>query len=309
MTSAIAAAQRALTLATTSGDVVLHALANQRLGSASLAQGDYRQAIDCLRQTVVSLDGVGRHERFGQPVLPAVNSRAWLAQCYAELGLFAAGKALGDEGLQIAEAVAHPGSCMFASWGIGLLALRQGELRRALPLLERAMGLCHEADFPALFPWMAAALGAAYTLSGRVTDAVPLLTQALEQTIATDMGGLQALCSLPLGEAQALAGRPEEAHTLAERALALARAYQERGNQAYALYLLGDIAVRREPPLVKEAAAHYQQALALAEELDMRPLQAHCHLGLGRLYCQDWPCGSRPAPPWPWPSTCTAPWT
>ena len=280
----IAAAQGARALAATSGDVVLHALANQRLGSASLAQGDYRQAIDGLRQTVVSLDGEGRHERFGQPVLPAVNSRAWLAQCYAELGLFAAGKALGDEGLQIAEAVAHPGSCMFASWGIGLLALRQGELRRGLPLLERAVGLCHEADFPALFPWMAAALGTAYTLSGRVADAVPLLTQALEQTLATDMGGLQALCSLPLGEAQALAGRPEEAHTLAERALVLARGYQERGNEAYALHLLGDIAARRAPPESELAEAHYQQALTLADELGMRPLQAHCHRGLGTLY-------------------------
>ena len=27
-----------------------------------------------------------------------------------------------------------------------------------------------------------------------------------------------------------------------------------------------------------------QQALALAEELGMRPLQAHCHRGLGTLY-------------------------
>ena len=33
-----------------------------------------------------------------------------------------------------------------------------------------------------------------------------------------------------------------------------------------------------------QAAAHYQQALALAEELGMRPLQAHCHRGLGMLY-------------------------
>jgi Flp pilus assembly protein TadD len=32
--------------------------------------------------------------------------------------------------------------------------------------------------------------------------------------------------------------------------------------------------------------AHYRQALALAEALGMRPLQAHCHLGLGRLYGQ-----------------------
>jgi tetratricopeptide (TPR) repeat protein len=35
-----------------------------------------------------------------------------------------------------------------------------------------------------------------------------------------------------------------------------------------------------------QAEAHYQQALALAEELGMRPLVAHCHYGLGRLYGQ-----------------------
>ena len=31
------------------------------------------------------------------------------------------------------------------------------------------------------------------------------------------------------------------------------------------------------------AAASYHQALTLAEELGMRPLQAHCHRGLGTL--------------------------
>jgi tetratricopeptide (TPR) repeat protein len=280
----IAAAQRALALATTDGEVVLQALANQRLGSAYLDQGDYRRAIDCFRQTVTSLDGARRHERFGQPVLPTVNSCAWLAQCHAELGLFAEGRALGDEGLQIAEAVVHPGSLMFASWGIGLLSLYQGELHRALPLLERAVCICHEADFPALFPWIAAALGAAYTLSGRVADAVPLLTQALEQTIATGMVGYQALCSLSLGEAHLLAGHLEDAHALAERALALTRAHQERGHEAYALRLLGDIAARRTPPEGEAAGTFYRQALALAEALGMRPLQAHCHRGLGTLY-------------------------
>jgi hypothetical protein len=34
------------------------------------------------------------------------------------------------------------------------------------------------------------------------------------------------------------------------------------------------------------AEVHYQQALALAEELGMRPLVAHCHHRLGRLYSQ-----------------------
>jgi hypothetical protein len=80
------------------------------------------------------------------------------------------------------------------------------------------------------------------------------------------------------------AGRLEEAHAIAEHTLGLTRAYQERGRQAYALHLLGDIAARREPPEIALAETFYQQALTLAEALGMRPLQAHCHHGLGTLY-------------------------
>jgi len=94
----------------------------------------------------------------------------------------------------------------------------------------------------------------------------------------------QALCRLALEEAHLLADRLEAAHALAERTLALTRERQERGYQAYALRLLGAIAARREPPERDQADAHYRQALALAEELGMRPLQAHCHRGLVMLY-------------------------
>jgi tetratricopeptide (TPR) repeat protein len=106
----------------------------------------------------------------------------------------------------------------------------------------------------------------------------------MEQATATARVDFQALCRLSLGEAYVLAGRLEEAYALAERTLALVRERQERGHQAHALRLLGDIAARREPPEVEQAEVHYRQALALAEDLGMRPLQAHCHLGLGTLY-------------------------
>jgi tetratricopeptide (TPR) repeat protein len=281
---AIAAGQRALALATAGGDVGLHAVANQYLGFAYQAHGHYRRAIDCLGRAVAFFDGARRYERFGQVNLTAVTSRTGLAWCQAELGTFAEGRAFGEEGLRIAEAVHHPASLMQASWGIGWLALRQGDLPRALPPLERAMGLCQDADLPHYFPLMAAALGKAYTLGGRIADAMPLLTQAMEQTMAMEMMYFQVLCRLPLGEAQVLAGRLEAAHALAKGALALAHEHRERGHQAYALRLLGEIAARREPPERESAEAHYRQALALAEELGMRPLQAHCHLGLGTLY-------------------------
>jgi class 3 adenylate cyclase/tetratricopeptide (TPR) repeat protein len=281
---AITAGQRALALATANGDIVLHALANQYLGLAYQAQGDYRRAIDCLGQTVTSLDGARHRERFGEAFLPAVFSCAALAEYHAELGMFAEGRDPGEEGLRIAEAVAHPASLMWAYWGMGLLSLRQGDVPRAVPLLERAIDICHETELPAYFPRMAAALGAAYTMGRRVADAVPLLTQALQHSTAMERAHYETLCSISLGETQVLAGRLEESHVLAERALVLARAHQERGHEAYVLRLLGDIAAHGDPPDIDRAEAHYQQALTLADALGMRPLQAHCHLGLGKLY-------------------------
>jgi tetratricopeptide (TPR) repeat protein len=286
---ALATAQRVLALTAAGGDVVLHAQAIRFLGQAYQFLGHYRRAIDCLEQAVVALDGVGRRERFGTVILPPVLSRAWLAMCHAELGTFAEGRAHGDEGLRIAEAVDHPASLMAASWGVGLLALRQGDLPRALSLLERAVGLCQAANLPVYFPLMVAPLVAAYSLAGRVADAVSLLPQAIEQTIAMERVDYQAGCRFFLGEAQLLAGCLEEAHSLAERALALAREHQERGHQAYALRLLGDIAAQRDPPQAEPAESHYRQALTVATELGMRPLQAHGHRGLGTLYAKmDW---------------------
>ena len=50
--------------------------------------------------------------------------------------------------------------------------------------------------------------------------------------------------------------------------------------------VLGEIAMERDTRDVNQAETHYQQALTLANELGMRPLQAHCHRGLGTLYRQ-----------------------
>jgi hypothetical protein len=93
-----------------------------------------------------------------------------------------------------------------------------------------------------------------------------------------------SFCAKPsLGEAHLLADRLEEAHALTEGVLAHARERQERGYQAYALRLLGDIAARRDPLEAEQVEGSYCQARALAEELGMRPLVAHCHLALGKL--------------------------
>jgi tetratricopeptide (TPR) repeat protein len=89
-----------------------------------------------------------------------------------------------------------------------------------------------------------------------------------------------------LSEAYLWAGRRDEATQLAGRALKRAHQYNELGNQAWALRLLGEIAMHRDPPKVDQAEDHYRQAITLADERGMRPLIAHCHLGLGTLYAK-----------------------
>ena len=80
------------------------------------------------------------------------------------------------------------------------------------------------------------------------------------------------------------AGRGEEAWQHARQALDLARQHKERANEALALHQMGVVHAHANPPDAAQAKAHYQQAFALADELGMRPLVAHCHLGLGTLY-------------------------
>src|SRR5262249_60299180 len=87
-----------------------------------------------------------------------------------------------------------------------------------------------------------------------------------------------------LGERYGLAGPLEEAMQWAGRAVVYSRDHRERGHQAWALRLLAAIAAQRESPEVEPAEDYFRKALTLAEELGMRPLVAHCHLGLGTLY-------------------------
>jgi transcriptional regulator with AAA-type ATPase domain/tetratricopeptide (TPR) repeat protein len=284
--AALVFGQRALAISMALGEVRVQFNTNLHMASAYHAMGEYGRAIECLTTNLVSLESVLPPRSLGAGGNNSVASRAKLSHCLAELGSFAEGITHGAEAIRMAEALDHPFTCAIAYGDVGYLYLRQGDVPKAIAVLERGVELCQVWQIQLLFPYAVSLLGAAYVLSGRVVEALPLLMQALEQAIAMETVIYQAFCRLLLGEAQMLAGRLAEAHALTDRALALARAHHERGHEDYALRLLGDIAARRDPPKVEQAEAHYGQALALAQELDMRPLQAHCHLGLGTLYAK-----------------------
>jgi tetratricopeptide (TPR) repeat protein len=283
-TRAVDSGERALAVATDLGDFPLQVLANIFLGTAYHALGDYRRAVDCFRRNVASLTGELIRERFGMTGLPAVMSRTWSVSCLADLGAYDEGTARGEEAIRLAEAVDHPFSLTQAYFALGSLHLRKGDLHQAIPVLERGLGLCQVTNILTWFPTVAATLGYAYTLAGRIAEALPLLQQAAAQDTSRGLSAGHARRVAYLSEAYLLTGHMDEATSLARSALAFARDLKARGNEAYALRLLGEIHALQYPLEVEAAEAAYRQALTLAEELGMRPLLAHCHLGLGTLY-------------------------
>ncbi len=156
-----------------------------------------------------------------------------------------------------------------------------------MPLFDRGVGLCRVWNLRQIVIPFTLGLGHALALSGQASEAVSRLEQDDETADLSRQIGRMSVSASMLSEVYWLAGRCEDAQALAVKAYERAHENKERGSQGWALRLLGDIAMHRESPEIDQAKTHYQQALTLANELGMRPLQAHCHHSLGTLYGQN----------------------
>src|SRR4029453_2238025 len=111
--------QRAHAIATTLGDFPLQVTTNWFLGQVYHGLGEYRQAMDVLRQNVMSIQGEWLRERFGQIVPVAGGSRNRLVFCLAEVGAFAEGSAHGAEAIRIVEAADYSYPLVAAYFSVG----------------------------------------------------------------------------------------------------------------------------------------------------------------------------------------------
>ena len=266
------------------GDVPLQIAAQFYLAAASHLSADYRGTEHLSRKLMQSLHDHRTRERFGLLTSPAVWSHAQLARALAERGVFDEGNAHGQEAIRIAEALDHPFSVVVGCLDLAYLKSVRGERSQAVRLLERAVAQCREWNITSHTPIAMAALGHVYAWSGRIAEGLSCLQRALAAYERAGIGYHHSLSVGQLGEAYLLADQFENARGCADRAVSLARGRGERGNEAWALRLLGDIASHQVRPDAATATAHYGAAMTLASELEMRPLVAHCHLGLGRLY-------------------------
>jgi tetratricopeptide (TPR) repeat protein len=283
--AALQAGLRALAIGESQADIAIQVVANSYLGSVYVARSECREGVRHCEAAIALIPEGLAQERFGQAAIQGSWVRNQLAIALGALGRFAEAFGRLREAMHIAEEAGHVYTLVWPFLGLGTLKLDQGDFAGAVAPLERGLDLCRTRQVPLLLHDFAWALGAAYHGTGRRAEGVALMEDAArglaEQNVrlARWAGRVGVL-----GGAYLLDGRLADATRIAQEGLAAARQRRQRGVEGQILRLLGDIAAHPDRVEVDSAEAHYRQALALAEELGLRPLMAHCHLGLGVLY-------------------------
>jgi tetratricopeptide (TPR) repeat protein len=283
-------AEQALALGDDLRDVPLQLYARHYLALACHALGDYARASDLLR-SVLRLPETGwQAGAFGGTVMGSASwetfqaiNLAWLARCLAERGEFDEGTEAGRRAVALAEGLGSPYTLTVACIGLGNVLVVRGEVDAAVPVLERGGRISREANLALLGPQATRLLGSAYLSAGRIDEGLALVRAAAEEVEARRLLMQHAAVLALLAEAYLVADHVEEGSKNAQRALTLARERGQRGDEATALYVLGEAAARQSLD-AGAAEHHYTGAIALAGELQMRPLLARGHLALGRLH-------------------------
>jgi class 3 adenylate cyclase/tetratricopeptide (TPR) repeat protein len=276
-TRAVEKGQRALEISSSAKNFALQVQANHFLASAYHYLGDYDRALTHFRRNVDTLAGDNIYERFGLAFLPSVGSRYQLVILLSERGEFDEAAIHGTEAVRIAETANHPFSLSTAYYAVGYLYISKGAIDQAIGLLERDLEFCRSWNLQQNLRRVGAALGYAYAAAGLGVKALPLLDFAYERLRL-------ASARAQLAQAYLLLGKREEADLIASQALDTSRRHAERGREAEALYVLGEIGLSTISMDIPRVQDHYRQAMVLADEIGLRPLIAHCHVGLGKLY-------------------------
>jgi predicted ATPase/class 3 adenylate cyclase len=284
---ALASGTRALEIAGVLGDLPLRILSTSLLEQAHYYRGEYERVVELATGNLAALPGDQVNESFGNFMPASVFDRFWLVVSLAELGRFEPAAEDEAEAIRLAESTQHAPAVILAYWSAGLLRLLKGEWAKARSLTEHAFAVARAGNAMLFLPlvvaesaWALAQLGEAGEATSRLREGEELL----ERYAAGGHVSNVAWACYPLGRACLLLSRLDEAQRLGNRALASSPRHP--GFAAHALHLLGDIATHPDRFDTKSGEAQYRQALALAEPRGMRPLMAHCHLGLGTLYAK-----------------------
>ena len=281
---ALVTGTRALEIARVLGNLELRILTTSYLVQAHYLRGEYERVVEVATDNLSALPPDWIYEYFGRPAPVSVFDRFYLVMSLAQLGRFAEAAEYEAEAIRLAEPTNHANTVGLAYYAAGTLQLLEGDWAKARSLIERAISVFRTGNIVIMLPYAVAASARVLAQVGEASEArirLPEGEHLLERHAASGIVGQRGGAYHSLGCAGLLLGRLDEARRLADRAIESCPG--RHGYMAHALHLLGDIATHPDRFDAERGESYYRQALALAEPRRMRPLVAHCHLGLGQL--------------------------
>jgi tetratricopeptide (TPR) repeat protein len=283
---ALVTGTRALAISSGLGDLKLRILTTGYLEVAHYFRGEYERVVELATDNLAALPDNYDHLVYrvpaGTSTWASVSSRSWLVMSLGELGRFAEATAYAVEALRLAEPTHHAFTVGLAHLAAGSLYGLKGDWSKAHRPIERGVSVLRTGNVDAMLPTMVALSASVLAQLGETSEALKRLREGEELIDRQGLFGIVGLGYGVLGRACLLLHRLDEARRLADRALESAPRHV--GFAARTLHLLGDIATHPDRFDAESGETHYRKALALAEPRGMRPLVAHCHLGLGKLY-------------------------
>jgi tetratricopeptide (TPR) repeat protein len=282
--AAVVTGTRALEIAGRLGDLRLRILATTYLEQAHYCRGEYARVIELAARNLDALPAEWIYEFLGGSQPPSVNDRFRLLVSLAHLGRFAEAAEHEAGTIRLAETTQHAYTVGVAYYAAGMLHLIKGEWATARAVIERQLEVLRGGNVAGELPTALAHSARALAYLGDASEALDQCREAerlLEVQSARGRAGAGWIY-YSLGRAHLLLDQLGEARRLASRAVAAASGRTDFLPDA--LQLAGDVATHPDALDAERGRACYADALALAEERCMRPLVAHCHLGLGRLH-------------------------
>jgi class 3 adenylate cyclase/tetratricopeptide (TPR) repeat protein len=278
--AALELAQAAHAIGREIGDVESRLSGTVMMGLIHFSRGEYRAAVDALKTIPDGPDAEAAKERSSGSVAPFMVAVSWLMLSLSSIGDFDETLRYADlalaavaDGAPTAQVAVHTCHAV-ALGGRGDFAAARAAIDESRRIAEANAVMGWLPTVYAIWGWLAAE-------TGEPDEGVACIERSLGVQEGIGLKSQLPMAYLRLAEARLAAGQYETAVTDARRARDVAESVGDAGVRARAL---GALALATVETGADGAEALYRDVERAARDLDMRPLEAHAHLGLARVF-------------------------
>jgi class 3 adenylate cyclase/tetratricopeptide (TPR) repeat protein len=290
LSEAAALGEQAVAAARAVGNVALVLLAGHYLGQTYFNLGRFADAVAVLTHNLEAIAAaVGAPSPAGSTLVAslqhgsaahsAVMSHGTRAMALAFRGDHAPAAADVAQARRLAESIDRSYARIFVHGVAGLCELHRRDAGAAEAACRAGIELAEKEGIQQLTPPLLCGLGHALLLAGKGREAAEYLSEAHRQARATQRTMFQISAAAGLAFTSLHLDEPDLSRTFADEAVALAREYGFRGVAVQALRAQG-LVLAADASTEAEGRGVLNEALRLANELEMRAEVAHCRAAL-----------------------------